>query len=429
MDVPPNPSRRAFLRHLALAAESSAVLAAMPWLAPLKAGPAGPAPSDRVRLGVIGVGSRGRFLTLNLLNTEGVEVAAVCDDYPPHYDRAIELTGGNARAFADYRELLAMPDLDGVVIATPFHEHARMAIDAMQAGKHVFCEKSLAKTYDECRAIADTQRATGRIFQIGHQRLFSLRFLKALDLIQAGAIGEITQIRAFWHRNNDWRRPVPVDRNHPDWPALDRKINWRMYRDYSGGLMAELASHHLQVANWFLGSPPESVSGSGSINYWKDGREVYDNVNVVYRYPGGVHVLYDSLISNRRHGLEIQIMGPQGTLEPESGKVYAEQLPPAPGIVQLINNIERGIFDSIPIGGASWVPDLKVDSKGRYLTDEPPSSDGSDVQLVAFANSIREGRPIPGMVEHAVHAGVATLMGIQAMDEQRIVTWPEEVVV
>jgi predicted dehydrogenase len=414
-----NRSRREFIKQVAVLAQTSAVATAMPWWKPVAAGLPVKAPSDRVRLGIIGPGSRGHYLMLNLQQIEGIEIVAICDDYPPHYDRALSLAGTGAQGFRDYRDLLAMQDLDGVVIATPLHEHARMTIDTLHAGLPVFVEKSLARTVEECFAITRAAEETGQIFQIGHQRLYSLRFLKALEMIKAGAIGPLRQFRAYWHRNGDWRRSVPS-------PELERKINWRMYHEYSCGLMTELASHHIQVANWFLGEKPEMAVGSGGINHWKDGREVYDNVHVTYRYPSGVHLLYDSMISNRKYGLEVQIMGPEGTIEAETGKLFREDPPPAPGIVQLINDIERGIFDSIPIGGASWVPDLEVDSKGTYITDEPPTSDGSDVQLVAFANAIREGRPIEGMIDQALHAGVATLMGFNAMVNEEIVYWPTE---
>ena len=108
-----------------------------------------------------------------------------------------------------------------------------------------------------------------------------------IEFIRAGQLGNITQIRAYWHRNNDWRRTVPS-------PELEKKINWRLYKEFSCGLMTELASHQIQVANWALGEFPDKIMGAGSINYWKDGREVHDNVNLVYTYPGGTQLIYDS---------------------------------------------------------------------------------------------------------------------------------------
>jgi predicted dehydrogenase len=417
--------RREFLKHLAVLAGSSALLVDLPWWSPLRAAPVGESPADRVRIGLIGVGTRGSLHISHLLRTPGVEIAALCDDYEPHLQAGLARVKG-AKGFADYRQMLDMTGLDGVLIATPLYLHARMCLDAFSAGKHVFCEKSLAYTIEECQAIADAHRGSKKIFQIGHQRMFSPVFLRALELVRNGTIGQITQIRAYWHRNGNWRNPVPNPGPDPSpFPSLERRLNWRLYRAYSCGLMTELASHHMQVANWFLGAHPVSCAGYGSINYWKDGREVYDNVNVVYRYADNTHVVYDSLISNRFYGMEVQVMGPKGTIEAEAGRIFAEDPPPAPGIVQLINGIEHGFFDTVPIGGPSWVPDLKQDTKGQYLVHDKPTDDGTAISLAAFANAIRLGEPIPGMMEQACRAGVCVLMGEASMEQQKEIAWPE----
>ena len=127
---------------------------------------------------------------------------------------------------------------------------------------------------------------------------------------------------------------------------LERKINWRLYKEYSCGLMTELASHQIQVANWLKNALPVSVMGTGSINYWKDGREVFDNVALIYSYEDGTQFIYDSMTSNRHYGLEEQILGDEGTLELEVNKRYFENPPPPPeppppaGIVQLLKDIE-----------------------------------------------------------------------------------------
>jgi predicted dehydrogenase len=409
--------RRDFLKILAGVIGGSALALELPWLSLLSAQPAGVASSDRVRLAIIGTGSRGNFLLDHLLRTPGVEVTALCDTYRPHLDRAMAKVANRARGFDDHRRLLARADVDGVLIATPLHEHAPACLDAFAADKHVFCEKSFGYTIEECKEMARAAAASRRVFQIGHQRLFSPPFLEAHRLVRAGTIGDITQIRAYWHRNGDWRTDVPS-------PELERHLNWRLYRASSCGLMTELASHHLHVANWFLDAYPLSCVGYGSINHWKDGREVHDTVNVIYRYRDGVHLVYDSLISNRFHGLEIQIMGPKGTIEGETGKWYLENPPPAPAIVQLLNQLERSVFDTIPIGGPSWVPDLQMDTQGSWLTRNLKGDDGSALSLAAFVNAVRLGERMPYMIEHAYRAGVAALMGQIAMEEGREVTWP-----
>ncbi|MFW6222480.1 MAG: Gfo/Idh/MocA family protein [Bacteroidota bacterium] len=409
-------NRRDFLRSFSFYAGSSLLLSAVPWLGPTLKGQE----KDNLRpikLGVIGTGSRGKYLLKHLLTLPDAEIPAVCDNYAPNLNKAIEITKGKARGYKDYQRMIEKEQLDGVIIATPLHWHARMTIFALQAGIHVFCEKSMARNVQDCKAMVETRKQTGNILQIGHQRLFDIKYLKGIERIRKNELGKITQIKAYWHRNNDWRRHVPS-------PELERKINWRLYKEYSAGLMTELASHQIQVANWVLKEVPEYIMGSGSINFWKDGREVADNVNLVYKYPSGTHLIYDSLISNRFYGLEEQVMGSKGTMEFEKGKRYQDNPPAPPAILQLINDIEHGIFDEIPIGGASWIPETAREYKGEYITDKHPIPNSSTVQLIAFMNSIRENKPIPGMLKEAYYASVAALLGHQAIEEKKIIKWP-----
>ena len=375
---------------------------------------------EKVRLGIIGIGIRGRLLVKHLKSVPGAEIVAICDDYEPNFTRAMKMTHGRAKGFSDYRKLLELKDIDAVVIATPLHEHARMTIDALEAGKHVFCEKSMARTIEECYNMMIAHRKAGKILQIGHQRMFNEKYLKAVGMIKEGFIGPVTQIRAYWHRNNDWRRRVPS-------PGLERKINWRLYREYSAGLMTELACHQIQIGNWLLGTPPESVMGSGSLNYWnKDERDVYDNVNLIYNYPDGVKMVYDSMISNGHYGFEEQIMGPKGNFELEIGKYYLESPPPAPGILQLINDIEKGIFETVPIGGASWVPETASGAKGYYIMNNEPNDDGTYNEMKSFVDFVRKGTFLPGLAEEGYYSGIASLMGEEAMHTMKTVYWPSQ---
>ncbi|MEN8225576.1 MAG: Gfo/Idh/MocA family oxidoreductase [Bacteroidota bacterium] len=420
-------SRRNFVGR---ALAGSALLVAYPWLQVLSDNFSQDY-SQKIKLGVIGVGSRGLLLLHYLTQLSekiNIEVVAVCDNYEPHYQRAIKKTDAKAKAFYDYRKLLEIKEIDAVIIATPLHEHARISIDALTAGKHVFCEKAMARTLDDVKRMADTHYETAKVLQIGHQRLFDPRYLKAIELINAGEIGLITQIRAYWHRNNDWRRAVPE--GHPE---LEQKINWRLYKEYSCGLMTELASHQIQVANWMKNAQPVSVMGAGSINYWKDGREVYDNVALIYTYDDGTQFIYDSMTSNRHYGLEEQILGDKGTLEMEVNKRYFENPPPAPetpppaGIVQLLKDIETGIFgDAIPLTNSSWIPELKVEANGSPIAEKGQDFDESSVQLEAFVAAVRNGTPTKGVFEQAYWASVWTLLGQQAMEEKNIITLPDK---
>ena len=412
--------RRDFLKEMGAFAASS-TLASFPWLNAFSTeNGKNIAASDRVRIALVGVGSRGMALLLNLQQIENVEVVAVCDNYEPNYQRAIELTNGTAKSFYDHRKLIdTVKDLDAVIIATPLHEHAHITVDFLKAGIHVFCEKSMARTIKDAKDMVDTSLNTGRILQIGQQRLFNPVYLEALERIKAGEIGQITQVKAFWHRNNDWRRPVPS-------PELEHKINWRMYSEYSGGLMTELAAHQVQVANWFIDEVPLQVMGSGSICFWKDGREVYDQVALVYDYPGGAKCIYDSMIANKHYGLEEQIMGNKGTIEPEINRIYSENPPQAPGIKQLLRSIQSDLFEIIPIGGATWLPETASNYYGEMIT--PYENNDTFLQLVGFVKAVKAGKPYPNLLREGFHATVAVLLGLQAMDENRVVSWPAEYV-
>jgi len=169
---------------------------------------------------------------------------------------------------------------------------------------------------------------SNRVFQIGLQRRANPIYKQARAMIAAGMIGQVTSIKAQWHRNNSWRRPVPVLKTDANWTALERRLNWRLYKAHSGGLMAELGSHQMDVVNWFLGAHPKRVFASGGIDYYRDGREVFDNISCLYEYeitpsdqkPYTVRVSYTSLCNNAYEGAAELIMGTKGSLYLTSAK-------------------------------------------------------------------------------------------------------------
>jgi predicted dehydrogenase len=420
--------RRSFLKDIGVMGGAGLALVTFPWLSACTDTARKVVAGEKAKLAVIGTGSRGTFHITNLLKTPNAEIVALCDNYEPHLKQASALVPG-ARLFSDYREVLALPGVQGVLIATPLDQHAHIAIDSLKAGKHTFCEKAMALKMEDCLAMYNTYRETGKVLYIGQQRLFDPKYIRAMEMVHSGVIGEITDIRTYWFRNNDWRRPLPD-------PSLERKINWRLYKDYSGGLMTELASHQLQVANWAMKMIPESVMGMGDIIFWKDGREVYDSVNLIYRYSNGVKLTYESNISNKFNGLEEQILGHKGTLEPEKGKYFLEDAQPAPGIMQLINQIEHSVFDRIAIAGPTWVPETASTNKGEFILTQTQQHDGSSSvgvagdgseQLVeAFCHSVITGKPADCLVEEAYYSSILSLLGIQAMEEKTTKVFPEE---
>src|SRR5690348_10244245 len=193
----PNAKRRTFLGAAATA---------------LAAGRAAAAEPEPVRLLVIGTGARGSDLIRALNTIEGAEIAGGCDDYEPHLRQGERYAGPAARAFADYRQALDQLKPQAVVIAVPLFLHYPIARDALEAGCDVFCEKTMCYTVDEARRLAAQVEASGRVFQVGLQRRANPIYQQAAALVQTGMLGRITAIQAQWHRNNNWRRPVPVSR-------------------------------------------------------------------------------------------------------------------------------------------------------------------------------------------------------------------------
>ncbi|HKK62116.1 MAG TPA: Gfo/Idh/MocA family oxidoreductase, partial [Bacteroidales bacterium] len=322
--------------------------------------------------------------------------------------------------YKHYQEMISKEKLDGVIIATPLHQHAHITIDCMEAGIHVFCEKSMARTMQSTKAMYDAHQRTGKILQIGHQRLFNPVYLEGMQRIHNGDLGTLGQLRAYWHRNGSWRRPVPDDT-----VAMEHFINWRLYKEYSAGLMTELMSHQLQVANWAMQKAPVSVMGTGSIVYWKDGREVNDNVALIFSYDDGRQFIYDSMISNKKYGLEEQIMGSKGTIEFETNRFYTETPPPAPGILQLLNDMESGFFKDAQIGGASWIPETAVTYNGEPIIENTDFHD-SALQLEAFSKYIREGKAPDKLLREGYNTTIWTLLGELAIETGEKLRLPEK---
>jgi predicted dehydrogenase len=417
-------TRRDFLRNVSLLTGTAFLTSSAPWVNILNASPEKEkqGASNTVRIGIIGVGSRGSKLLKHLQLVPGVEIAAVCDNYKPHFERAKELAGPKAKAFYDYRGVLDMKDIDGIIIATPIKWHPRITIDGLKAGKHVLCEKAMANTVEDCKAMVETHRQTGNNLQIGHQRMFDVKYLKALEKVKNGDFGPITHIRANWNTSSSWRKPdVP--------PHLEKQLNWRMYRDQCLGLMSELACHITQVANWFTGMIPQYVVGSGSINYYKDGRDNYDNVNVIYCYPDGINFTFNSILTNWHYGLEEQIMGPKSTMELEKGKYYLQSPPPPPGIKQLVTDLEKELFQTIPIGGASWIINTGSDQKGEMIVDKYPLPNSTSLELEAFVNSIRDNKPIPDVLEQGYYGSVAAILGHLAMEKKKTIYLDQDMLI
>ncbi len=266
------------------------------------------APSDQIRLGIIGPGSRGQELMRNFLRVPGVRMAGLCDVYEPRFAAARKITGEDTPIYRDHRRLLETRNIDAVIVATPLSFHAEHVVAALQSGRHVYGEKSMGFTVEHTDRIVAAVRRSGKHFQVGHQYRYAPWFREVVQRVGKGEIGNVTHVYGYWHRNGNWRRPVPD-------PKFERLINWRMYKEYSGGLTAELGSHLFDFADWLFGATPESVVGSGGIDTYHDGRETNDNVQIIFRYPGGRTFVFSSLTDNAKVGAELWVYGKDGSAE------------------------------------------------------------------------------------------------------------------
>lgn len=257
--------------------------------------------NDRVQIALIGAGGQGMGDVRSSL-ANGSKLVAVADVYDGRLARSKELWGSGVFTTRDYRELLARPEIDAVIVATPDHWHQKVSIDAMNAGKDVYCEKPMVQLLTDGPGVMETARKTGRIFQVGSQRVSSVIYQKAKDLLAAGAIGELNMVEAWWDRNDAigaWQYSIPPDASPAtiDWdrflgraPKVPfepmRLFRWRNYRDYGTGVAGDLFVHLFSGMHFVTGAiGPTRVYATGGLRFWKDGRDVPDVMLGLYDYP------------------------------------------------------------------------------------------------------------------------------------------------
>lgn len=358
-----------------------------------------------INVGIIGTGARGAGLIPFLNEIEGLNVYACCDVLPFRLKEGIKRTNGKAKAYTNYTDLLNDDKVDAILLATTFSEHSKIAIDAVKAGKHIYCEKTMAKGYDGILDVVKEVKRANITFQTGHQYHSSRLYTHVVKLIKEGKVGKITAFESQWNRHGNWRRPVPN-------PDLEKAINWRMYREYSGGLTAELCSHQIDFVNTVLEENPLQVMGSGGVDYWKDGRETYDNVHLLYNYPNGIKAKFTCLTSNKKDNYQIKVIGDKGTIiiTTNSAKFYPEgkkkEQPKTP------QNVDG-------VSGATW----QSDSADYYETIDVSHKNPSKQALLDFRDSILKNKePISNVITGA-KAAVCVQMGLDAMYNNKIVKW------
>ncbi len=357
---------------------------------------------DIKNIGVIGTGSRGCGLISIINEIEGMNVVACCDTLAFRLEEGLAACSEKATGYTNYKELLTDKNVDAVIIASPFGLHFEMAMDTIDAGKHVYCEKTTAKGYTQVLDLVHKVKKSNIIFQTGHQYHSSRMYMHIVDLIKNGKVGKIAAFESQWNRDSNWRKPVPD-------PSLERDINWRLYKKLSGGLPAELCSHQIDFVNWVLDATPEKVMGMGGIDYWKDGRETFDNVHLMYGYKNGVKAKFTCINSNKKDGYQIKVIGDKGTLliHPESATFYPEK-----NEKSLIQKEIDGYSGATVQAKYQYGEAIKVDHI------EPTKQ-----ALLDFRDSLISGKQPASDVITGGKTAICVQMGLDAMYNDEIVYW------
>jgi len=272
--------------------------------------------ADRIRLGIIGTGSRGQHLMRIANQVGGIQWVAVCDAWDVRRNQAAEIAGGSVASYGDYRRLLDHKDIDGVIVATFDHLHAQITADACRAGKDVFVEKPMTSLPMQGHEVVRAARENKRIVQVGTQQRSMAHFIEAKErFFDSGLIGRVTMVRTVWNGNRGYLTPVPPGMERKpeglDWEAClgwlpkipwdpKRYFNRFAYWDFStGGQTGGLFVHLVDVVHWFLDiRRPSAAVALGGIYRYDDGRDTPDNINAVLEYPEKLTVTFEATLTD-----------------------------------------------------------------------------------------------------------------------------------
>ncbi len=453
-------SRRDFVKVAGAATAVAATMGA-PAIRTVKAA------NDQVQYGVIGTGSRGQYLLKHLKHIDSGRCVAICDIQDENLKAGVAAIGNNPKTFKDHRELLDQKDIEAVFVLTPLFVHFPLTRDALNAGKHVFCEKCLVfkpNEVHELRALAAAH--PDQVLQTGLQRRSSYFYQTVKQMVDKGILGDVHHIHAQWHRNM-------INKPSRLWtmkPGGESNINnWRVYRSMSGGLTAELTSHQVDVADWMFGSTPDFVMGLGSLDTLKDGRDVWDNIQLIYRYPKGQKLTYSSISLNsfspyfngQRAEMAEIIMGTDGTIEitvggddPNKGTFQppiAWWYPEPPKTTTVADGKAKsaaavaGATMMAAEGKAHPIPIMTADlqfsnnmsffereakfarrwlmSKGIMVQEEERNP--VDIELEKFFEGCRVRKTLAAPLEIGMNDSISVILSNLAMDEERKVYFSE----
>src|ERR1043165_8559923 len=357
--------------------------------------------ADKIRVGVIGFGIQGHFDLQTALNVPGVELAGICDLYTGRIQNAKEMYGNDLFTTRNYHELLEKNDIDAVIVATTDCWHARITKDALAKGKAVYCEKPMVYKINQGPDVIAAQKKSGKVFQVGSQRVSSIGLAKAKELLAAGEIGKLNMVNAVYDRQSSigaWEYTIPKDASAEttDWNkfievtekmAYDSKkfFWWRAFKEVGTGVAGDLFIHLLSGTHLITNSKgPESIYSTGQFSYWKDGRNMPDVMSGVLQYPDSKEhaafqmTLQVNFISGTGGQESIKVVGEEGTMELRGGglKVHHSILPKAPGF---------GGYDAVFTYPKAMQDSLTDAYKQKYTDDQKKAPQKEDIDFKAPA--------------------------------------------
>ena len=415
--------------------------------APLMAQNQRRSPNDHIQIALIGAGGMGCGDVRSSLATGGSKLVAASDIYEGRLTHAKEAWGNDVFTTRDYREVLARSDIDAVIIATPDHWHRQITIDALQAGKDVYCEKPMVQQVDDGKPVIEAARQSGRILQIGSQRVSSVVYQKAKDLLSTGVIGQLNMVEAWWDRNSAlgaWQYSIPPDATPAtiDWDRFlgraakvrfepTRLFRWRNYQDYGTGVAGDLFVHLFSGLHFVTGAMgPQRVFAMGGLRFWQDGRDVPDVLLGLYDYPTFNLALRVNFVDGAGESSGFRFIGSEGILTIGHGvTVTKEPRETEPGYtIDTFEKAEQQKFlkvykEKYPRPRAT-ADGIRPQAEDRYLP--PPGYDDHLDHHQNFLNAVRTRKPV---VEDATFgfraAGPALLSNISHF-EKRVCHWDPE---
>jgi len=455
MDNSTKNSRRNFIKlagAATLAAGTAKTFTLEPAYAQTTQSGASVSPNDKIQIALIGTGGQGMSDTQTALRVPGVEIVAAADVYDGRLVRAKELWGKDVFTSRDYREVLARPEVDAVIIATPDHWHAKMGVEAAEAGKHVYLEKPMVQQIKEGMDVVNAQKKTGRIIQIGSQRVSSIIYRKAKELLEAGAIGQMNTVEAFWNRNSAlgaWQYSIPPDATpeNIDWDRFlgrapkrpfepIRLFRWRNYRDYGTGVAGDLFVHLFSGIHYVLSSNgPVRVMSTGGIRFWKDGRDVPDVMFGLYDYPQtATHPAFNlALRVNFMDGAggeeSFRFVGSDGVLTIGGGGVQiirgTKQREPGYTIETFPKTVQEDFLKKYRVEYPERAPELNTRNTENYVA--PTGYRDSLDHFQNFFTAIRNNKPVVEDAMFGLRAAGPALLTNESYFNSRVYNWnPEE---